>query len=98
MTRNASLSTLLTKKPQDRKERDAADQRLKSFPDQVPFAPSHLIHISTVGFLFFVFLLNKHVVALIWRPEPCTHWLFNGSMRALITDTLWFEPQSMGWA
>lgn len=85
MTCSAYLSKLLTKKPQDTKERDAADQTLKPFPDQFPFVPSHLICISPV-----VFLLNKHVVGLIWKPESCTHWLFNSSMRELITDTLWF--------
>lgn len=68
MTRNASLSKLLTKKPQDRKERDAEDQRLKSFPDLVPFAPSHLIHISTVGFLFFVFLFF-YLISILWRSS-----------------------------
>lgn len=87
-----SLSKLLTKKPQDRKKREAADQRLKSFPDQVPFAPSYLIHISPV-----ILLPNKHVVGLIWRPESCIHWLFHSSMSALIMDTLWLEPQSTKW-
>lgn len=85
MTWSPYVSKLLTKKPQDKKERDTVDQRLKSFPDQFPFVRSHLIYISPV-----VFLLNKHVVGLIWKPESCTHWLFNSSMRELITDTLWF--------
>lgn len=87
MTSSDYLSKLLTKKPQGKKERDIADQRIKSTPDQVVLhlASSHIV--VHCGCCFFS--LNKHVVGLIWRPESCTHWLFNSSMRELITDTLW---------
>ena len=63
------------------KEKGSCYQRLKSFPDQVPFAPSYLIHISPV-----VLLLNKYVVGLIRRPQSCTHWLFYCSTSAECTD------------
>lgn len=55
MTISASLSKLLTKKPQGKKKKkkkNTADQRLKYFSDQVLFAPSYFLGISPV--LFFV--------------------------------------------
>lgn len=86
MTSSACLSNFLTKKPQNKKERDIADQRLKSFLDQIYFSPTHL---TCLSLLFPPHpTLDKHVVDLILRLESCIHWLFNSSMRELITDTL----------
>lgn len=57
MTSSDYLTKLLTKRSQGKKERDIADQRIKSTPDQVCFASSHLIYSSSL-LLFFSLLIS----------------------------------------